>query len=152
MAVKHGSSIGNWYYTPPDAIEDGTYTWKVWPRDSANRLTAQAAQGEFSKVSEEARAAALTAFALTPRALVLQWQPVDYAAYYRIQIADDPNFSNPRTFTTWNTTFTPREVPDAVRDGVFYVRVYMVDNQGHEGPPVDIKVGTQVYLPVVSKQ
>jgi hypothetical protein len=140
------------YYTPPDAIEDGTYTWKVWARDPAGNLTAQAAQGEFSKVSEEAKGATLAAFSLSPRALVLRWQPVDFAAYYRVQIADDSNFSNPRTYSTWNTTFTPKDVPSAVEDSVFYVRVYMVDNQGHEGPPVDIHVGTQIYLPVVSKQ
>lgn len=137
------------YYTPQNAIEDGTYTWKVYAKDARNRNSAEAAQGEFRKVSD---IVPVKNVEYTDSKLVFFWEPVDYAANYKIEIADDPQFSiNAWNETTYNTTFTPRTVPKATEDGMFYWRVYMIDNRNHAGPYIDLKFDLsshKIYLPL----
>jgi hypothetical protein len=91
----------------------------------------------------------------TSRTLVLHWEPVDFAAYYRVEIADDPQFSRDfKFYTTYNASFTPREVPKATEDGSFYWRVYMYDNRNNPGPYIDLNIDVypeKVYLPLVVK-
>ncbi len=136
------------YFTPQDAIEDGTYTWKVYAKDARNRNSAEAAQGEFRKVSD---IVPVLGIEYTNTKLVFFWEPVDAAAYYKIEIADDPQFSiNRWERTTYNTTFTPREIPKATEDGAFYWRVYMYDNRNHAGPYIDLKFDLapdKIFLP-----
>ena len=138
------------YYTPQNAIEDGTYTWKVFARDPAGRDSAEAAQGEFSKVSD---IVPVKNVEYTDGKLVFNWEPVDFAAQYRIEIADDPQFSIKYWYEfTYNTTFTPRTMPSATDDGVFYWRVFMIDNRNHAGPYIDLKFDPfpeKIYLPLL---
>jgi hypothetical protein len=139
------------FYTPRDAIADGTYTWKVYAKDPQGRLTAEAGQGEFRKVSD-------TVPVGTPeystRTLVLHWNPVDYAAYYRVEIADDPQFSRDKVaYDTYNTTFSPPQIPNAVKDGAFFWRVFLYDNRNNPGPAIDLRFDLypeKVYLPVLA--
>jgi len=141
------------YYTPQDAIKDGTYTWKVYARDARNNDSAEAAQGEFRKVSEVVPVLGVD---FTNSTLKFTWEDIDYAAYYRIQIADDPQFSNNYwTATTYNTTFTPKAVPKATQDGAFFWRVYMYDNRNNAGPFIDLQFDlfpNKTYLPMTIKQ
>jgi len=141
------------YYTPQDAIKDGTYTWKVYAKDARNRNSAEAAQSEFSKVSEVVQVLGVE---YTNSKLTFLWKPVDFAAHYRFEIADDPQFSNNYwTATTYNTTFTPRTVPRAAEDGAFYWRVYMYDNKNNAGPYIDLQFDlfpNKLYLPLTIRQ
>lgn len=138
------------YYTPQNAIEDGTYTWKVYAKDPSSRNSAEAAQGEFRKISD---IVPVKSVEYGINKLVFSWDPVDYATYYRIEIADDPQFSlNRWDKTTYNATFTPRVIPKATEDGAFYWRVYMYDNRGHAGPYIDLKFDLspeKIYLPIL---
>jgi hypothetical protein len=87
--------------------------------------------------------------------LVLHWEPVDYAAFYKVEIADDPQFSkNPSSGNTYNTSFTPRRIPKAVEDGAFYWRVYTFDNKNNPGPFIDLQIDIfpeKLYLPLLTK-
>jgi hypothetical protein len=138
------------YYAPDDAIKDGTYTWKVYARDARNRNSAEAAQGEFRKVSD---IVPVINVEFSGNNLIFRWEDVDAAAYYKIEIADDPQFSSNYTYAfTHNTTFTPRTVPRAVEDGEFFWRVYMYDNKNNPGPNIDLEFDLfpyKVYLPLV---
>lgn len=138
------------YYTPQDAIEDGTYTWKVFAKDPANRNSAAAAQGEFRKVSD---IVPVRNVEYSNSKLVFSWEPIDFAAYYKIQIADDPQFSiNDWSETTYNPTFTPKTIPKATEDGIFYWRVYMYDNRNHAGPYIDLTFDLspeKIFLPIL---
>jgi hypothetical protein len=139
------------YYTLPEAIKDGTYTWKVYANDARNRKSAEAAQAEFSKTSDSVKVTSDNVEYSSSK-LVFFWDPVDYAAYYMIEIADDPQFSNIWRGVTYNTTFTPRTIISQVADGEFYWRVAIVDNRNHIGPYTDVEFGTEknrIFLPLV---
>ncbi|MGI6206982.1 MAG: hypothetical protein ACOYEW_02110 [Anaerolineae bacterium] len=136
------------FYAPTDALKDGTYTWKVWAIDARGRLTEEAAQGAFSKVSPPVRGLRVY---LTASALELVWHPVENAAYYKVLIASDDQFSRSlQSYTTSNSVFSPEAVPKAARTGSFFVRVITCDNEGNEGPYVDLYFQSpQQYLPLV---
>jgi hypothetical protein len=137
------------YYTPQDAIKDGTYTWKVYARDARSRNSAEAAQGEFRKVSD---VVPVHDVEYVGGKLVFSWDAVDFAALYVVEIADDPQFSkNKVTYSTYNTTFTPRTIPAATKDSVFYWRVYSKDNKNNPGPFIDLEFDlfpNKIYLPL----
>lgn len=142
----------NPYYTPPTAIDDGTYTWKVYARDARGRNSAEAAQSEFRKVSDIVPVDPENGVVYSGNKLIFSWDPVDFAAYYRIEISDDPQFSHIWSDTTYNTTFTPPTRISQADDGEFYWRVYMFDNRNHAGPYIDLKFGgdsEKIYLPLV---
>ena len=136
------------YYTPTDCLKDGTYTWKVWAIDARGRLSQEAAQASFSKVSPAVGNLTLD---YSGSRLQLGWQPVLNAAYYKVLIASDDQFSrNLQSYTTHNSLFTPEEQPRAVKQGAFYVRVISCDNNGQEGPYVEVFFKTpKVMLPAV---
>jgi hypothetical protein len=127
------------YWTPRDAIRDGTYIWKVWARDANNNLTSQIATGEFRKLSE---AVSLSPVDLSNGWPLFQWTPLDYAAYYRVKIADDSGFSkNAYERETYNAAYTPGSVPRAIEnDGSFYLRVIPYDNDGNPGPATTLEI------------
>ena len=136
------------YYTPSEALKDGTFTWKVWAIDARGRLSQEAAQGSFSKVSPLVGDLPLD---FGPDGLQVSWQPVLQAAYYKVLIASDDQFSrNLQTYTTHNSVFTPEAVPKAARSGSFYVRVLTCDNNGQEGPYVEVFYDPpRVLLPAI---
>ena len=135
------------YYTPREAVGDGSYTWKVWAKDARGRYSAEAAQGTFSKVTPIVPG--VPSWSLVP--LRLQWQVAAYAAYYRVIVAADENYSRDvDTYQTYNTTFTPERAPRALRSGTLFVRILPCDRRGNEGPWIDLKIGyNRVYLPAV---
>jgi hypothetical protein len=134
------------YYTPQSAIADGTYTWKVWAEDAEGRKTAEAAQGEFRKVSDPVQ---LLPAQFEENLLVLRWEPAPFAAYYKVMIADDPGFSKATSIETYNATLTPKSIPSQTADGVFFVRVIPYDQRGHPGTWRDLQFGRYLFLPVV---
>ena len=101
------------YYTPREAVRDGSYTWKVWAKDVRGRYSAEAAQGTISKVSP-----IVPGVPGWSASLRLQWRVAAYAAYYRVIVAADENYSRDvDTYQTYNTTFTPERAPRALRSG-----------------------------------
>jgi hypothetical protein len=134
------------YYTPRDAIKDGTYTWRVWAVDARGRAGAQAAQGVFSKLYDTLQDISVL---VEGKKLTFSWQPVEHAAYYQVLIDIDPNFSNPEEYKTYNTVLVPEDLKDDWFSQPMYARVYMVDNQKNKGPDVDLNIGIRVFLPLV---
>jgi len=69
----------------------------------------------------------------SPTTPTFQWTPVEGAAFYKVQIDDNPGFSHVRSpISTDNTSYTP--IFDLTGIHVFYWRVWMVDADRVEGP------------------
>jgi hypothetical protein len=67
-----------------------------------------------------------------------------------LQIDDNEFFSSPESYTTDNTTFTP---VTNLGNSVYFWRVQMIDVDGQPGPFTvgRLRIGNQVYLPVIVK-
>ena len=79
---------------------------------------------------------------------VFSWQPLDGAAYYRIEIADNETFNKPIVGITDNARYTPVKAMPA---GDYYWRVQMYDDDDIPGSRFAtgrITVGSKVYLPI----
>jgi len=127
-------------FTPTTALADGTYYWRVAMRRSST-VTGHWTE-TMSFVKQSVSPAALSpayddniaqqptitwAAVLTPTV-----EPRLAAPRYRLQIADDPNFSSPRTITTAATSFTPAKT-QSLADGAWYWRVAALDANGNPG-------------------
>jgi hypothetical protein len=149
----HGSSSNS--YIPAAAIPNGDYEWRVRIIDgSANWSMDNYASGRFQKGSD----VPALLFPLDPRTITdtvyFRWTPLTGAAYYRVEVAADQNFSRDlqRYDKVNNTVFAPMQVPGIVTKGAFYWRVCGYNGSGHfmgcEANYIERYPG-KAYLPVV---
>lgn len=127
-------------HTPTTALPDGTYYWRVAVRRSSSVLGHWTPTMTFVKQS-------LAPTPLTPingeiinDQPTFKWtailtptvQPRVAAAFYRLQVDDDPNFGSSTVFTTQSTAFT---LPDgkSLGDGTWYWRVAVIDANNNIG-------------------
>jgi hypothetical protein len=80
----------------------------------------------------------------------LAWTPVDGAAYYQVEISEDPAFSRVIRATTDNARYTPTQ---ALTADAYYWRVQMFDADRNPGPIAKgvFSLGSTVYLPAVAR-
>jgi hypothetical protein len=139
-------------YTPRkgEKYKDGTWYWKVAMLDSANHLGPYSPPQRFYKEYLPPTLISPAQGSSTPGIPTFIWQPVDGAAQYRLQIDDNEFFSSPESYTTDNTTFTP---VTNLGNSVYFWRVQMIDVDGQPGPFTvgRLRIGNQVYLPVIVK-
>jgi hypothetical protein len=110
---------------------DGTWYWKVATLD---RNGIEGSPSPIQSFYKEYLTPTLMPLAGPDSGIpIFQWTPIPGAAYYQVQIDDNPGFShviNP--VRTDNTSYVPtRDLRGAT---VFYWRVWMVDADGAEGP------------------
>ncbi len=123
-------------WTPIKTYPDGDYYWRVAVVDANGREGPFSSVSMFTKqypvptlVSPLTGAAARTAFP------TFIWQPENGAASYRIEIAQNPQFSPLLdSATTNNVVFTPLKKYTATQ---YYWRVAMIDKSGSYGPWTD---------------
>lgn len=122
------------------SIADGTWYWRVAVIDSNNNV------GAFSQVQQFYKEY-LTPKLLQPGqngvisgATSFEWAPVEGAAYYRIEIDDDPLFNSTLAYETDNTKYTPTKALTAKE---YYWRVRIYDQDGKPGPFVTGRVQIQ---------
>lgn len=123
-----------------DALWDGVWYWRVAIRRSSKVRGAWTPTMTFTKRS-------LTPTLISPIAeVVVNGQPTFVwskvisptgtprvaATRYQLQLDNDPNFSNPKTYQTDATSFTIASV-DSLVDGSWYWRVAVVDTAGNVG-------------------
>ncbi len=65
---------------------------------------------------------------------------------YQLQFDKDPNFSNPKTFQTSATSFTPKPL-DSLADGAWYWHVATIDAAGNLGAYSPVEQFYKEYLP-----
>jgi len=134
---------------------DDTYYWRVAVRDANNR------DGPFSGVYTFTKQSPIVTL-VEPITGTLSadpyptfiWEPVDGAARYRIEIAQNPQFSPLiDSALTENVAFTPLK---AYATAQYYWRVAMVDRYNNYGPWTDSillidPLPYHVYLPLAVK-
>ncbi|MBN1429887.1 MAG: hypothetical protein JXB07_16075, partial [Anaerolineae bacterium] len=122
-------------YTPSNTLPNGTYYWHVRANDGMGNW------GDYSDVWTFTVNGALpaaptlltppnnsTTSDLTP---TFDWEDVPGATHYRIQIADNPDFSSPTADSQpSNSTYTPGKT---LPNGSYYWRVRTNDEMGNWG-------------------
>lgn len=110
---------------------DGTFYWRVAIIDAEGKIgTFSPAQTFYKEYLTPKPISPVENSAFT-KATFFQWEPMDGAAYYEIEIDDDPLYNSPMRETTDNTVFTPIEELDEPQ---YYWRVRMYDADRNPGP------------------
>ncbi len=116
-------------HQPTTKLANGTYYWRVIPRDPNDRQGTTSAVREFT-----------VSYALVPQLIepeddatptftpTLRWSAVQGAQYYRLEYSTDPSFGSGVTaITTRNTTYTPTD--DVPNDVNYYWRARVHSGQ-----------------------
>lgn len=145
LEVKNIDTVS---YTPVGTglrMDEGTYYWKVAALDAMNGNGEYSAPQQFYK----ALLAPQPLYARMEPFLELAWQPVEGAAYYRVQICADPYYT--RQCDTFSTDQTHYAATTAERPGDYYWRVCMCDKAGACGPYHQGRLRWSVFLPLAAK-
>jgi hypothetical protein len=140
-------------WTPSKAYEDRTYYWHVAMLDGEDRI------GDYSDTAVFTKQYPATAW-LNPASgsgstgtPTFSWAPVFGAAYYRIEIARDPDFTNLlERVDTNNTRWTP--LSQYPSPNIYYWRVAMVDWGNFVGPFNEATIllgGKLLFLPSLQR-
>jgi hypothetical protein len=141
---------------PVDSLSDGPWYWRVAAIDGNGNLGAYGPAQQFYK--EYVRPALLMPAqgATATNQVSFRWSPLFSAAYYEVEIDDDPLFNSPIKAKTENTQYTPTEV---LSPNPYYWRVRMVDTDRQAGPfevglvtiqpPIDPAQAQRVYLSLI---
>lgn len=122
------------------SIADGTWYWRIAVIDSSNNVGAFSPVQQFYKEylaptllqpGQNGVISGVTSF---------EWAPVPGAAYYRIEIDDDPLFNSPLFDDTDNTKYTPTKALTAKE---YYWRVRIYDQDRKPGPFVTGRIQIQ---------
>lgn len=130
IPVSETYTTCNYLLIPNATIENGSWYARVKGVDADGHIGAQGSLAAFSKnintptLLNPPDNAAVT----TPS---LQWQAVEGAAYYKVELSTSPTFIPiENTYTTYNLQITPA---DSLPAGDHYWRVTGMDNDDHPG-------------------
>mgnify|MGYP005835586671 CR=1 FL=1 len=121
-------------FTPPktQGLADGTWYWRVAIKDGNGWVGPYSPPLQFYK---EYRPPVLLSPAQGSRSVgipTFAWEPLAGAAYYEIEVANNPLFNSPVvSVRTDNARYTPVQ---RLEDGVYYWRVRMFDADSKPGP------------------
>lgn len=120
-------------YTPAKGYPDGAFYWRVAMIDGNGRLGPFSSVESFTKQYPMPQLVSPTPGSLLPTTPTFVWTPVQGAARYKIEIANNPNFSPVfETITTVNTSYSSIKLYPP--DTGYYWRVAMIDKDGIQGP------------------
>jgi hypothetical protein len=140
-----------------ESLTDGTWYWRVAIIDAKGNVGAYSEPQQFYKEylpptltqpEQGATVSGMTSF---------EWLPIAGAAYYEIEIADNPLFNSPSRVRTESTRYTPTS---QMAPKQYYWRVRMFDTDRRPGP---FEIGQitivspspfphNVLLPLITKQ
>jgi hypothetical protein len=137
-------------FTPAkgQSLKDGTWYWRVALVDANGRIGPYSPTRRFVKeypLPEPLSPPQNTTADATP---VFEWAPIHGAAYYRIEYADNPNFSRSTSVNTDLTRYRPTK---ALANTNYAWRVQMFDADRNPGPVIEgrFSLGHLLYLPTV---
>ncbi len=140
-------------WTPTKAYEDRTYYWHVAMLDGEDKMGNYSDTAVFTKqypVTAWLNPASGSSSLGTP---TFRWAPIFGAAYYRLEVARDKDFTNiVERVETNNTSWTPTSDYPSQRS--YYWRVAMVDLGNFIGPYNEATIllgGNLVFLPTMKK-
>jgi hypothetical protein len=116
--------------TPITTLAPGKHYWRVSGVDADGHVGTSSDAWSFT-IFMDAPALVSPASDASVTVPTLEWQAVEGAAYYQVEISTASNFSlDLVTYTTYNLRFTPA---DALALNMYYWRVSGVDADGHLG-------------------
>ncbi len=140
-------------YTPPKGktLADGVWYWRVAFVDGAGKLH------PFSPVQSFTKEYPLPALIgpgqgeNTDAAPTFIWGPIDGAATYKLEYADNSSYNKSTTVTTELTSHIPTK---AMSNSPYFWRVQMIDADRNPGPLIEGRfvVGYKVFLPAVQSE
>jgi hypothetical protein len=114
-----------------ESLTDGTWYWRVAVIDAKNNVGAYSEPQQFYKEYLPPTLTEPQQGATVSEMTSFEWVPVAGAAYYEIEIADNPLFNSPTRIRTESTRYTPT---GQITPKQYYWRVRMVDNDRRPGP------------------
>ncbi|MBX3014633.1 MAG: hypothetical protein KF832_24145 [Caldilineaceae bacterium] len=147
-------------FTLPDgsSIADGTWYWRVAVVDATGAVGAYSPVQAFYKEYQVPQLIQPAQNSVISTITSFQWAPIPGAAYYQIEIDDDPLFNSSLRAETDSTSYTPTR---ALTDAEYYWRVRMYDQDGKPGPFVNGRLQLDsdlvfdadhtLYLPLVQR-
>jgi hypothetical protein len=132
-----------------ESLADGYWYWRVAVvQDAVSKLGAYSPAQRFYKEYRSPSLTSPTQGSSTSKSPQFEWNPLDGAAYYQIQIANNELFTATYPVPTDATHYTPTT---PLKPGPVYWRVRMIDADGKLGPYElgRVRVGHTVYLPAV---
>jgi hypothetical protein len=137
-------------YTPPKGktIADGVWYWRVAFVDANNKLHPYSPTRSFTKSSPLPALLRPAQGENTGEAPIFTWAPVNGAATYKIEYADNSSYNKSTSVTTEATAFVPTKV---MTSSPYFWRVQMFDADRNPGPLVEgrFTAGFNIYLPTV---
>lgn len=141
-------------YTPPNGLKDGQFYWRLAIRRSSKILGRWTAPISFVKSSLAPTPLAPINDAVVNEQPTFQWSrvltptgtPILAASRYRLQVAKDPNFSDPVEFTTASTAYT-LVYRESLADGTWYWRVAVYDTNKQVWTFSPVQQFYKEYLP-----
>jgi hypothetical protein len=116
---------------PTNTITHGTHYWRVSGVDATGHVGTPSAGWSFIKDIPAPTLVSPANGNPNIQIPVLEWQAVDGAAYYKVELSTSPTFVPvDDTYLTYNTSITP---VDTISHGTHYWRVSSVDADGHVG-------------------
>lgn len=131
------------------SLADGTWYWRVATLDGNNKLGAYSEAQSFYKEYLPPTLIFPTQGSRTGSDVAFEWTPLDGAAAYKIEYADNEAFNSARGIVTDQTRYTPF---DLLKTADYYWRVKMLDDDNREGPFILGRFSNThlVYLPTLS--
>jgi hypothetical protein len=130
VPVEASYTTSNTHTTPVNTISHGTHYWRVSGVDAYGHVGTPSAGWSFTKTTD---APVLVSPAVNASITIptLEWEEVDGAAYYKVELSTSSTFVPVNaTYTTYNIQITP---VDALALNTYYWRVSGVDADGHVG-------------------
>jgi hypothetical protein len=130
ISIEATYTTYNTRLTPVSPLDHGKHYWRVSGVDAAGHV-GDAASRSFTKQIPPPTLVSPTDRELHVHVPVLQWQAVEGATYYKVELSFSDTFVPvEETYTTYNTSVTP---VNTITHGLYYWRVSGVDAAGHVG-------------------
>jgi len=132
-------------------LTDGVWYWRVALVDGNNKIGPYSPPVRFTKEyplpapiwpPQDTTVGPLPTFA---------WEPIDGAAYYKIEYADNSSYNKSTTITTDLTRVTPTK---ALPYNIYFWRVQMFDADRNPGSLIEgrFQFGYRLYVPMLLRQ
>jgi hypothetical protein len=140
-------------YTPPNRklLADGVWYWRVAFVDGAGKLHPFSPAQSFTKEYLLPVLIEPGQGETTGVAPALTWGPIDGAAKYKLEYADNSGYNNLTIVTTELTKHVPIK---AMTNSPYFWRVQMIDADGNPGPVIEgrFMFGFKVFLPSIQSE
>ncbi|MEZ4834868.1 MAG: hypothetical protein R2873_23265 [Caldilineaceae bacterium] len=141
-------------YIPTVVLQDGSYYWRVALRRSSKVVGRWSPTMVFTKTSSFPTPIRPISDTVLHDQPTLEWtavltptsEPFLAAPRYRVQLDIDPNFSNPRSYTTDTNAYTLAK-GESIGDGTWYWRVAIIDADGKTGTYSPVQQFYKEYMP-----